>query len=74
VRRRSEPYAEFARAAIAAGLPAAAALTSLASLAGRAAYSEAQLPDGMSKEASARVNEIKLAFKNVNLSEAAEGA
>jgi len=28
VRRRSEPYAEFARAAIAAGLPAATALTS----------------------------------------------
>ena len=73
-RRRSESFTEFARAAVAAGLPAGVSLQSLASLAGRAAYSEAQMENDAPELAAARVSEIKLAFKGVNLAETGEPA
>ena len=74
VRRRSESCAEFANAAKAAGLPAGKSLRSLASLAGRAAYSESRMPNGAADKTPARVHEIKTAFKGIDLTEAMDQA
>ena len=73
-RRRSEPFTEFADAAIAAGLPAGASLHNLASLAGRAAYSESLMERHAVQAASEHVAEIRLAFANVDLARASAQA
>ncbi|MCH8236236.1 MAG: hypothetical protein IIC29_08960 [Chloroflexi bacterium] len=73
-RRRSEPFTEFADAAISAGLPAGASLHNLASLAGRAAYRESLMDRDAVQAASAHVAEIRLAFANVDLARASAQA
>ena len=67
-RRRSESFAEFAGAAISAGLPAGESLQGLASLAERAAYSESPMDRDAVPAATACVVEIRLAFAGVDLS------
>lgn len=74
VRRRTESYTEFATAAVAAGLPLAESLRSIAALAGRAAYSASRLDDDAVYVAATRVSEIRQGFKGVNLDEAGEPA
>ena len=67
VRKRTESFAEFAVAALSAGLPVGASLRGLASLAGRAAYSETPLERGVAATSLAHVSEIKLALATVDL-------